>query len=440
MLLGTKDVAHVLVALAVLLVAAHGAGTAFSKLRQPRVIGEILGGLLLGPTILGALFPSAQTWLFPATGPTATVLGAMYQLGLLLLMFCSGVEIRAAFHPKDWRTVGSIFVLGTIAPFVAGLVLLQLIDEHRFFGPNGNHTSFLLVFAIAMAVTSIPVIARIMLDLGILDTSFARIVLGVAVIEDMVLYVVLAIALGVAAQTQGSLFGLPGAIGFRPGSVWDVLYHTIATVGVLGGFLALGPSLYRATSRLRFNLVRKRSPVAYQLVFMMLACIACLFLGIQAFFGAFVAGIVVGATEGDSNHAGASIKNFSFAFFIPIYFALVGLQLDLLHGFSPWFFLFYLVFACLVKAVSVYAGARLAGEEFSSSLNLAVAMNARGGPGIVLASVAFAAGIINQPFYAVLVLLAVITSLVAGAWLERVPRDRLLSRWELAQTSQTRDT
>jgi Kef-type K+ transport system membrane component KefB len=123
-----------------------------------------------------------------------------------------------------------------------------------------------------------------------------------------------------------------------------------------------------------------------------------------------------------------AVTSFALAFFIPIYFAMIGLGLDLVHGFSVVFFAGFLLAACAIKAVSVFVGARAAGENSRSSLNLAVAMNARGGPGIVVASTAFAAGIINQPFYAVLVLLAIVTSLAAGAWLDRVPRDQLLVR------------
>jgi Kef-type K+ transport system membrane component KefB len=122
-----------------------------------------------------------------------------------------------------------------------------------------------------------------------------------------------------------------------------------------------------------------------------------------------------------------SLQGFSFAFFIPIYFAIVGLQLDLLHGFSIAFFLLFLLLACAVKAGSVYLGARLAGETSGASLNLAVALNARGGPGIVVASVAYAAGIIDQPFYAALVMLAIVTSLFAGSWLAHIPKERLLA-------------
>jgi Kef-type K+ transport system membrane component KefB len=122
-----------------------------------------------------------------------------------------------------------------------------------------------------------------------------------------------------------------------------------------------------------------------------------------------------------------AIEGFSFAFFIPIYFAVVGLQLDLVRGFNVAFFLLFLLLACAVKAGSVYFGARMAGQSRASSLNLAVALNARGGPGIIVASVAYGAGIISQSFYAVLVMLAIVTSLFAGSWLAHVPRERLLA-------------
>ncbi|HZD18488.1 MAG TPA: cation:proton antiporter [Actinomycetota bacterium] len=428
--LGAAEVARLLLALALLMIAAHGAGSAFARFRQPRVIGEILGGLLLGPTVLGALAPDLQHWLFPTDGSTGTVLGSIHQLGLLLLMYCSGTEIRTFVRRREVRTVASVLVLGTAVPFLAALFSLRFFHEARFFGPAGTTTSFLLIFGVAAAVTSIPVISRIMFDLGILGTPFARIVLGVAVLEDVVLYVVLAVALGIGAQGQGALFGLPSVLGLAPGSVWDVTYHAVATLGVLGAFLLFGPRVYAVTARLRYNLIRKRSPLAYQLLFMLVACLACAALGIQAFFGAFLAGIVVGAatrgTASADEGATAAIGHFSFAFFIPVYFAIVGLQLDLLRGFDPLFFVAFLTFACLVKAASVYAGARVGGQPPGPAMNLAVAMNARGGPGIVLASVAFGAGIIDRGFYAVLVLLAVLTSLFAGSWLERIPRDRLL--------------
>ena len=428
MSLQTADIAHILMAFAALLLVAHGMGSLFVRLRQPRAIGEVVGGLLLGATLFGEFAPHAQAWLFPTTGATPTVLAAVNQLGLLLLLFVTGVEIRRVFHRDERRTVGAVFLSGMLIPFVAGIAILQVTNLHRMWGPSGNGKSFLLIFAISMAVTSIPVISRIMHDLGILDTSFARVVLGVAVLEDLVLYVVLAIAIGYAGAQAGALFGLPAALGIAGGSNADLAYHVLATVAFLAVWLAAGPAAYRWIGGLRVNLIQRASPIGHQLTFMLLLTIAALGLGIEAFFGALVAGIVVGSTEQEPSAATMALTSFALAFFIPIYFAMIGLGLDLVHGFSLVFFAGFLFAACAIKAVSVFAGARVAGETGRSSLNLAVAMNARGGPGIVVASTAFAAGIISQPFYAVLVLLAIVTSLAAGAWLDRVPREELLAR------------
>jgi Kef-type K+ transport system membrane component KefB len=426
--LQTADIAHILMAFAALLLVAHGMGSLFVRFRQPRAIGEVVGGLLLGATLFGEVAPHAQAWLFPSTGATPTVLAAVNQLGLLLLLFVTGVEIRRVFHRDERRTVGAVFLSGMLIPFVAGIAILQVTNLHRMWGPNGNGKSFLLIFAISMAVTSIPVISRIMHDLGILDTSFARVVLGVAVLEDLVLYVVLAIAIGFAGARAGALFGLPAALGIAGGSNADLAYHVLATVAFLAVSLLAGPAAYRRIGGLRVNLIQRASPIGHQLTFMLLLTIAALGLGIEAFFGALVAGIVVGSTEPEPSEATMALTSFALAFFIPIYFAMIGLGLDLVHGFSLVFFAGFLFAACAIKAVSVFAGARVAGETGRSSLNLAVAMNARGGPGIVVASTAFAAGIISQPFYAVLVLLAIVTSLAAGAWLDRVPREELLAR------------
>jgi Kef-type K+ transport system membrane component KefB len=427
MRLTTADVAHILIALAVLMVAAHLVGSLFAAMRQPRVIGEIVGGLLLGPTVLGAVAPGVQAWLFPAEGPTAVILAAIYQLGLLLLLFCAGAEIRSVFSRREIRPVAWISVVGMVLPFLAGLAFLRLIDQRDLWGPSATAASFVPVFAVAIAITSIPVIARIMYDLGILDTAFARIVLSVAVIEDVALYVVLAIALGIAAGGGSASFGVPAALGLAPGTPADIAYHVLVTTAVLWVFLVPVRRWYSAAVRSRFNVLHRRSPVAQQLLFMLGATVACLALGVEAFFGAFLAGVAVGASE-ESGEALAALRGFSFAFFVPVYFAIVGLQLDLLHGFSVWFFLAFALFACAAKAASVYLGARLGGQSPTASVHLAVAMNARGGPGIVLASVALAAGVVNESFYTTLVMLAVVTSLLAGAWLEHVPRDRFRDR------------
>jgi Kef-type K+ transport system membrane component KefB len=188
MSLSNGDVIQLLLALVLLLVGAHGLGWLFTRLRQPRVAGEILGGLLLGPTLFGLLLPSWQHAVFQSGRATPVALGIFYQLGLFLLMYCSGAELRSILAQRERKATLGIALLANAAPFLAGVVFLRFYDSGRFLGYAHNPTAFLLVFALAMAVTSIPVISRIMADLGILGTRLARIVLSVAVLEDLLIY------------------------------------------------------------------------------------------------------------------------------------------------------------------------------------------------------------------------------------------------------------
>jgi Kef-type K+ transport system membrane component KefB len=417
-----------LASLGLLLAAAHVFGFLLRRIRQPRVIGEILGGLILGPTFLGTILPEVETWLFPSEGPTAGVLGAVYQLGVLLLMFSAGTEIRSSFHPGEKRTVALVTLTGTLLPLASGFLVLLAFEPTGLVGPSSHRAALGLVFAIAIAVTSIPVISRIMHDLGILDTAFARIVLSVAVLEDIALYVMLAIALALVQRSEADAFGLPALLGVDPSSALGAGYYVAATLVLFAVLLMLGPPLLRLGVRSRFNILKQASPIASQILVLFGITGVSMFLGVAPVFGAFVAGIVAGTSRGErAVQARRSIRDFSFAFFIPVYFALVGLRLDLVRQFDVLFFFVFLGFASVVKSLSVYLGSRLAGERPAAARNLAVALNARGGPGIVLASVSFDAGIISGEFYSTLVMLAIITSLLAGAWLERlVARERPL--------------
>ena len=416
------DVARLLLALLLLLVAAHSLGRFCTRLRQPKVAGEILGGLLLGPTLLGLLLPSWQHAVFQSGTGTPVALGIFYQLGLFLLMYCSGAELRSILARSDRKTTLSIALVANAAPFLAGVAFLRVYDSGRFLGHAHDTTAFVLIFALAMAVTSIPVISRIMADLGILDTRFARIVLSVAVLEDLLVYVVLNFALALVAPPSAEGVTLPSLLSIQPASIVGSGYYVIVTLAFFALPALLGPGFVGRLVSWRGNVVHRASPIGFQLAFMLAVTGLAAFLGVSPIFGAMLAGILAGDLHGDAEHARQTIQGFAFAVFIPVYFAVVGLRLDLAHHFEPLFFVFFLAFACLVKTASAYAGARLAGEAKAGARNLAIALNARGGPGIVLASVAFDAGIVDLGFYTTLVMLALVTSVLAGCWLEATLR------------------
>jgi Kef-type K+ transport system membrane component KefB len=393
--------------LAVLLAAAHSLGSLFARMRQPRVIGEILAGILLGPFVLGRIPAFVHLLqLDVATAPKKAALDLLYQLGLLMLMFISGAETKALFQRHERKQIAWLAIVGTVLPFFTMVALAGLLPLGWFMGSKGNRTSLVLVMSIAVAVTSIPVISRIFFDLKILHTRFARLVLGVAVLEDIGLWAVLAVATALADAAGSPEKRIALHIGLT------LLYFAMG--------LSLAPRATKLISKSRFNLLARNSPVSYTLLIVFSYVAVASLMDVNLVFAAFLAGFAVSRKR--LGEAMETISRFSFALFIPVYFALVGYSLVFDKAFSLPMLLAFLGGACIIKLAAVSLGARLAGFCGLDVLNLAVATNARGGPGIVLASVAYETGIISAAFYTTLVLVAVLTSQAAGAWLEYVIR------------------
>jgi Kef-type K+ transport system membrane component KefB len=324
-------------------------------------------------------------------------------------MFLSGAEARQLFTQEERREVGWLTIVGTGVPFVLALLLGPWLVRPQLAGPNGNPISLIIILAVGVAVTSVPVVSKIFADLKILHTRFARLVLGVAVLEDIVLWLALALATALAGKTA-----------LHPR---QMAYHLIVTIAFFGLGLTLLPRIVKRINKSRFNVFAQHSPVAYALFIFLAYCVLAGLLDVSLVFAAFLAGFaVVHKKRRLFAEALDAIGKVSFAFFIPVYFAIVGLKLDLVRGFSLKMLAAFILGSCIVKILSVSLAARFAGFRGLDLINLAVTTNARGGPGIVLASVAFDAGIISAQFYTTLVIAAVLTSQIAGAWLDYVLR------------------
>ena len=345
-------------------------------------------------------------------------------------MFCSGTEVRSNLDPSERRSTMAVASVGTVVPFAVAIALLGSWDFEALLGPAAHVGAFALVFGIALAVTSIPVISRIMMDLRVIETSFARVVLGAAIVEDILLYAVLSVALGLVGGVATVDSAVPALLGLEGNQGALVAYHGGVSVLFLALALWLGGRSLQALLAGPLGWLHRSSPAGALLAVLLATTGLAVGLGIAPMFGAFVAGLVVGRTRLLSATGLPAIREMSMAFFVPVYFAIVGLRIDLFGGFAVRGFLLFLAVACVAKAASVYAAARWAKEPHPTALNLAVAMNARGGPCIVLASVALDAQIISMQFYSYLILLALVTSSVAGSWLAhptpRRPRPALI--------------
>ena len=399
--------ASVLLVLLLLVGFAQLLGYLFVKLRQPKVVGEILAGIVLGPALLGRLPFFAH--LIDGAKRQGNILDFVYWLGLLLLMFLSGAETQQLFTREERREVGWLGVVGTGIPFVLGLIFGPWLIRPELAGPNGNRISLIIILAVGVAVTSVPVVSKIFSDLKILHTRFARLVLGVAVLEDIALWLALAVATAMAGKT---------ALNPR-----TMAYHLLATIAFFLLGLTIVPRIIKKINKARFNVVAKNSPVGYAIAVLLAYCAVAGALQVSLVFAAFLAGFaVVHKKRRLFADALDAIGKVSFAFFVPVYFAIVGLKLDLIRGVSLWMIVAFVVGTCVVKILSVSLAGRFAGFRGLDLINLAITTNARGGPGIVLASVAFDAGIISAKFYTTLVIAAVLTSQFAGAWLDYVLR------------------
>lgn len=404
--MSAQDLTSVVPLLVALLAAAHAAGFVFARLRQPRVVGEIAGGALLGAVIL----PDSVR-----TGAASVALDAAASVGLVALMFLSGTGMKRLLAPEDRRATTWLAVVGTLLPFVVTVAVVPFVPLDRIRGDAAGTIPIVLVLGIAAAVTSIPVISRIFHDLGVLDTRFARLVLGVAVLEDVALWVVLAVATALATAKE-----MP---------VSKIAEHVAATSAYLLAALALVPRVVKWLERRPENLVFRRVPLVWVVAILAVYSLSASACGVSLVFAAFFAGFALAPEDEGARRAVATLDKLSYAVLIPLYFAVVGFRMELGASFSLVAVTVLLAAACAVKLASVALGAWLAGFRGRDLVNLAVATNARGGPGIVLASIAHDMRIVNGAGYTALVILAVVTSQAAGVWLERVLRrdGRLLS-------------
>jgi Kef-type K+ transport system membrane component KefB len=323
----------------------------------------------------------------------------------VLLMFTAGFKMHAEGGGSR-RLVAALVAGALVLPFALGYAGAPLFAEAR----RGDPLAFELVMGIAAAVTSIPVISRIFLDLKLMGTPFARNVVGAATIQDLILWTLLAVATAVQHGQAADAAGIA-----------RVAAITLVFVAVS---LIFGPTVVRAVGRAGIAQFSEAALTGYALLLCLAFVAVASLLSVNVVFGALVAGLVIGRFP--SPHLAPvkqRIADIAIWFFVPIYFALVGLRLDLAHEFDWRLTLLFVAATTAVKLASCVVAARIGGAGWGRALDYSVAMNTRGGPGIVLASVAHAAGIIDDRMFTALVLASILTSLATGLWF----------RWRLAK-------
>jgi Kef-type K+ transport system membrane component KefB len=382
-------------------------GIVFNKLKQPKVIAEILVGILIGQGVLGHFFPNVFQSLFSAG--TTQGLTTLKDLGLILLMFCSGYELRN-LNPKNYIKVciwGTLLGIGIPALF--GQLMINHLDISSLMGPQASIERLKMILTLSMAVTSIPVISRILMDLDLLDVPFSRMILSIAIVEDLILYAMLNSTL--TNPQSGS-----------PSEIWtSITKHILITAFFLGIIIFGRNHIYRLAraSIFRWKNLETSQYITLILASLLMAVYLLGLVGIVSMISAFACGLVIGsATSEKALEIGENIKRFSFATFIPIYFIMVGFKINIYEDFSLKWILMFLISSSILKTFGGYLAGRFSSFSNLKSIALGVTLNARGGPGIVIASTAFEAGIINGTLFVTLILASLITSSVSGMFLK----------------------
>lgn len=411
------NAARPLLAICLLLASAHLLGYLFKKMTLPKVIGEIAGGLILGPTALGHFFPGAYDWLFHGPAIGGKVMSLLYWTGLILLMLISGFETQTSFNRNDRKTI-LILLLGATVPFLIGWIVPSLFNFSPYLGTENNLLALKPVVAIAFAVTSIPVISRIFIDLGLINSHFAKIIIATATIQDMFLWVVLSASVGLVSS--------------KATSITEVLTILVLTLALFIATLYMLPRMVRSVHQSGGRLFSRSSVPVFDLGIVFILIAVAYFFSINIVFAAFLSGIVLKLVFREKVEQNKhTVSKISLMFFIPFYFAIVGWKLDLINHFNFFFFLSFLLLSSAVKMLSIFFASRLQGWSWLTSLNFSFAMNTRGGPGIVLATIAFEAGIINRSFFSTLVITSIVTSLIAGCWFRLVT----IKGWKLMSSA-----
>ena len=396
------EIISTLIALVMLLAGAYAFGTIFEKLKAPRVVGEILGGMLWGGSCLYLFFPEMMNSIFAAYPEEGKVLNIFYQLGLIFLMFLSGYNTNIEVDRKNGKIITCVLIGATILPMLGAIPFISLFKED-YIGILGNELSFGIVFAIGVAITSIPVISKIFFDMGIMNTTFSNTVLTVSTFQDLCLWILLNAATRIATTGEVKLV--------------DMLVVVVITLGLFVVVKIVSDHTHSWKKQLKTN-----DFYSVSFIVLMLVCALLYRLGINIMYSAFLVGYVVKAVAGFNQETKVKMEamgNFVFSFFIPIYFALVGIQLNVVNDFSFAKFALFFIIAFGLEAVGTLIMLQFTNLTRDAKINFAITMNARGGPGIVLATVAYGNGIISMEFFTVLILTTMLSSLIAGYWLRR---------------------
>ncbi len=396
--LNSPEILHFLIIVTLVLVSARFLGEVFRKFNQPAVIGEILAGIILGPSLIGTYFPGFFNAIFLVQPKAYSAFDGLSNVGIIILMFVAGLEVELGKIRKYGKHAASISLAGLIFPFAIGFFTVWFFYGYLFNNPTDNKLIPAMFFGTALSITALSVCAKILMDLNILKTKIGMLTLTAAMIDDFFGWILFSIIL--------QLMNKEGEGGF--GSVLMILLF----VAVL-----MTAGKWAINKILEFSEKHLKQPGGSITVGILLCFIGAVFteyLGIRGVFGAFLMGVVVGDSKYFKEKYQDILHQFIVNIFAPLFFASIGLRINFIENFHLGVVAFILLVACIAKLVGAGVGARIGGLKANESMAVAFGMNARGSMEIVLGLLALQAKIIDERIFVGLVVMTMVTILIAG--------------------------
>ena len=410
------DVLMLLVQIVVLLASARILSEIATRLKQPSVIGEILAGILLGPSLLTGIFPQLNGIIVPETATQGYLLETISLLGALFLLLITGLEMDLGLIRRYARTALGVSFGGIFATFFAGFTLGHFLPESIFVsGSNRLITSLFL--ATAMSISAIPVLARVLMDMKLMRRNLGQTMIAAGMNDDTIGWILLSVVIGIAGE---------GGLG--AGDVVWIVAKVLLFIGLsftIGGYV-----VSRVLGYVQRNVEIPGARLTVIVLTMFSLATVTQALGLEPVLGAFVGGIILGRI-GIPKEAHDTLQRISFGIFTPIFFAVAGLKVHLgflLDSSMAVLTVIVIVIATVGKMVGTYLGARLIGRQnHLTALSFGAGLNARGAMEILIATIGLSLGIISQDLFSIIVLMAIVTSLIAPPMLrwvvQRIPPD-----------------
>lgn len=398
----------VLLALTVIMITARVVGWLFARVNQPAVIGEVVGGILLGPSLLGRVAPGAAAFLLPAdAGP---FLGVIAQLGVILYMFLVGLELDLGLLRARISMTLAISQASIVVPFALGAALAPALFD-SLSPPGVPFTSFVLFLGVSMSITAFPVLARILGDRGLQRTRMGALALTCAAINDAIAWCLLAFVVGVMQST--------------PAAAVRTMALTFLYIGVM---MTAGRALIsRAVARLDPSSHIGEQSLALVLMAVLLSAVATEFIGIHAIFGAFLLGAIIPHQSRVSAQATERLGDVVRVLFLPAFFAFTGLrtEIGLMQTAEDWLFCAVIIaVATAGKFGGTAIAARLCGLDWRDSAALGALMNTRGLVELIVLNIGLDLGVISPGLFTMLVIMALATTMMTSPALTALLRAR----------------